>query len=105
MFGEILKNLIESRKITHEHLAKELGLERSTISKYVAGKHEPSILVIKKLAEFFEISIDQLLGSEIEYAINEGSTLDKDKILDILDELESCIDDTSCKIKKLKGNL
>lgn len=63
MFKQRLKELRKKQGITQEQLAQILGLERSTIGKY-EGKKEviPSAEVLNDIADYFEVSIDYLLG-------------------------------------------
>lgn len=49
---------------TQEDLAEMLDVTRQTISKWEQGINEPDISTLKKLSEVFEVSLDELLGSE-----------------------------------------
>ena len=91
MLGEKIKLYRENKKMTQNEIADILGVKPATISKYEAGTIEPNIESLKKLAEIFEVSVDQLLREkEDEFDIS------KINILDILREQKNM---------KLKGNL
>lgn len=61
--GEKIKELRKQKKLTQEDLAKLLGLNRTTISKWERpGGSEPDIATIKKLADIFGVTTDYLLG-------------------------------------------
>lgn len=62
MFHERLKNLREKEKITREHLAKALDITYSALSKYETGKREPDFDLLQKLATYFNVTTDYLLG-------------------------------------------
>lgn len=62
VFGEILRNLIENNDITQKQLAQDINAAPSTISSYVQGVREPDFETLKRLADFFDVSIDYLLG-------------------------------------------
>ena len=64
MLGDRIKLYRENRKMTQNDLADTLGVSAGTISKYESGSLEPSIESIKRLAELFEISIDELLNDK-----------------------------------------
>lgn len=49
--------------MTQEQLAKVLGITRSALSNYEIGNREPDFEITKKLASFFEVSVDYLVGS------------------------------------------
>ncbi|MDY0404388.1 helix-turn-helix transcriptional regulator [Virgibacillus sp. 179-BFC.A HS] len=61
MNKEKLKQLRESRGLTSEELAKELRFAKSIMWSYELGKKEPSILHLKKIASYFNVSTDYLL--------------------------------------------
>ena len=60
--GERLKLLREENKITQEQLAEHLGVGRPTIAGYETKGKQPSFEILDKIADFFNVSIDYLLG-------------------------------------------
>ncbi|MGB2870311.1 helix-turn-helix domain-containing protein [Psychrobacillus psychrotolerans] len=62
MFHERLKDLREKENITREHLAKALDITYSALSKYETGKREPDFDLLQKLATYFNVTTDYLLG-------------------------------------------
>ena len=64
MLGEKIKKYREEKKITQVEVAEVLGVKPATVSKYEAGTLEPNIESLKKLAELFEISVDELLRED-----------------------------------------
>lgn len=91
MLGEKIKKYRENKKMTQNEVAEVLGVKPATISKYETNTLEPNIESIKKLAEIFEISIDELLNDK-----GDEFDISKFNILDILREQKNM---------KLKGNL
>lgn len=61
-FGEILSSLRNEAKITQKDLANILGVSRGTIGMYEIGQRDPDTETLKKLAKFFNVSIDYLIG-------------------------------------------
>ncbi len=61
-FAERLKAERKKNNITQTQLAEKLYLDRSSISKYESGKQIPETPTLEKLADFFDVSIDYLLG-------------------------------------------
>ena len=58
-------NLISLRKInciSQEELAEKLGISRQTLSKYETGESVPDIEKCKAIADYFEVSIDDLVN-------------------------------------------
>ena len=62
VFGERLKQLRTDKNIGQNLLAKELGFSNASISYWETGKQLPSIEVVYKLAVYFQVSADYLLG-------------------------------------------
>ena len=65
-FRERLKFLRENyyvngKKLTQTQLANILGYGYTAISNYESGRNEPSISDLKKIADFFNVSLDYLL--------------------------------------------
>ena len=63
----IAKNIISYRKkmgLSQLELAKKLQYSNKNISKWVNGEATPSIFTLKRLAEVFGITVDQLITSE-----------------------------------------
>ena len=66
MFQDNLKTLRKSKGFTQEELAARLNVVRQTVSKWEKGQSVPDAEMLVKLAEIFEVSVSQLLGSRIE---------------------------------------
>lgn len=61
-FPKRLKMLIKERKLTQKQIANDLGIPASTFSGYVQGFSEPSLDTLIRLADYFKVSVDYLLG-------------------------------------------
>lgn len=66
-----LKELRELRKITRVELAENIGVTKLTILNWEHGTHEIKGSNAKKLAEYFNVSIPYLLGTDLIAKINE----------------------------------
>lgn len=65
MIGKIIKQLRKERDITQADLAKAVGVTTSSIGMYETGVRNPSYDVIVKLAKYFNVSTDFLLGNTV----------------------------------------
>ena len=63
-FNVKLQKLRTSKNLTQEELAEKLFVSRTAISKWESGRGYPSIDSLKAIAEFFNITIDELIGGE-----------------------------------------
>ena len=57
-----LKDLRKSRGETQENLSKYLGITAQAYPKYEYGLRKPSLETTAKLADYFGVSVDYLLG-------------------------------------------
>ena len=57
-----LKELRKSRKISQVKLAMDLNLNQNSISRYETGEREADYATLIALADYFDVSIDYLLG-------------------------------------------
>lgn len=55
-------------KTTQHQLAVFLGYVDGTISNWEKGIREPDLVDIKKIADFFNISVDDLLNKDLRYS-------------------------------------
>ncbi|MBQ7912360.1 MAG: helix-turn-helix transcriptional regulator [Clostridia bacterium] len=65
MVGNGLKEQRKMRGITQVELAKETGIPQSTLSAWEKGINIPNIADCIKLADFYGISLDELVGRNI----------------------------------------
>lgn len=61
-FHDILKNLRAEKGIGQKELAEALFTTVKTVSHWETGYTEPSIKQLIMLADYFEISLDELTG-------------------------------------------
>lgn len=69
-FAENLKNLRTSKGLTQTQLAQRLWLNKSIISAYENETRIPSLEVLIKLSNEFNVSMEYLLGIEREKTID-----------------------------------
>lgn len=62
MFQERLKQLRKDRKVTQVQLAAHLGYYHSAVVKWESGQCEPSYDILIKIADYFDVTLDCLLG-------------------------------------------
>lgn len=60
-----IKYLRKQRKLSQNELAVELGVNMATISTYERGRSEPNLATLTQIAEFFSVSIDELILKDL----------------------------------------
>lgn len=61
---EIFERLCKMHDVTLYKVGKETGIARSTLSDWKNGKSTPKQDKLKKIADYFGVTVDYLLGSE-----------------------------------------
>lgn len=64
MIRDALKAQRKQRGLTQMELAKETGIPQSTISAWEKGVNVPNVADCIKLADFYGISVDELIGRD-----------------------------------------
>ncbi len=85
MISKTLKELRAQKKVTQDDMANLLNIKRQTYSAYERGVSFPDVIALTKIAEFFGVSTDYLLGIKNITAENES----------ISDETQSLIESYS----------
>lgn len=94
-FAETLRALLTERKeigINLSTVADNLGISRQTLAQYRDGNNIPDIVVLGRMAEYFSVSADFLLGIK-----NDG------KIYSSIHNLEEVKRHIDKKINELRG--
>lgn len=61
LFGSKVRHERESKNISQQRLADEVGIARESIINYEAGKHSPSLEVAEKIADHLGVKLQDLL--------------------------------------------
>lgn len=62
--GSFLRELRKERGITQEQLAEQLNVSGRTISRWETGSNMPDISLLVEIAEFFDVSISEIINGE-----------------------------------------
>lgn len=73
-FENRIRELRNEKNIYQKELAKVIGVSSGAIAMYETGKRSPDKELLDKIANFFDVSVDYLLGRT-----NERATVDKIK--------------------------
>lgn len=58
--GHKIKELRKAKKLTQEQLALELGVSQGSVAVWEQEKFDPNLLSCVSMADFFNISLDEL---------------------------------------------
>ncbi|HIX24520.1 MAG TPA: helix-turn-helix domain-containing protein [Candidatus Lachnoclostridium avicola] len=74
MFAERLKHLRRSRELNQVQLARGLGVRKQSVSNWENDNIMPSVEMLERVANFFEVTTDYLLGRN--EGLDEGLAVD-----------------------------
>jgi transcriptional regulator with XRE-family HTH domain len=63
-FLERLRSLRKSRHLKQEEIAPLLGLSYRSYRRYETGESEPTLTALVEMADFFGVTLDDLVGRE-----------------------------------------
>lgn len=61
-FSTRLKELRKAKKVSQTSLGKEIGVTLKQIQRYESGENEPTLSILLRLSDFFDVSVDYLTG-------------------------------------------
>ena len=91
--GTFLKELRKEKGITQEQFAEHLGTSGRTISRWETGNNMPDISLLIEIAEFFDVSIPEIINGErksesmnkeskeVAETLSEYATAEKEKMI------------------------
>lgn len=68
-FKNVFKNLRIKSGYTQDGLAEAIGISRSAVSMYENGNREPDFETLERIADFFNVDMNYLLGSSTKTTI------------------------------------
>ena len=95
-FGDNLERIRKDKKVSQAKLGAALGLTQQMVSSYEKGTSSPNIEVLVKIADYFNVSLDALVGhvvntpsanspkARLSRYFEKLSDVDKDKCLTII---------------------
>lgn len=99
-FGERFKDERILKGLTQEQLAKKFFLNKSSISRYEKNSQLPEMSTLEKFADFFDVSIDYLLGKSDIKKIEQNIS---NKIVDEEKDIEQAIEETMEELMGQQG--
>ena len=86
-FYQVLMDLRKKSKLTQSQLAERIGISRSAIGNYENGIREPDFETLEKIADFFNVDMNYLLGE----SLSEKELYERYHVYSLTSELEQDI--------------
>ncbi len=75
--SERFKLLRKASGFTQTEVCKRLGIKQYNLSDYETGRASPSIEILLKMADLYEVSLDDLLNHNVDYLKSQtGANMD-----------------------------
>lgn len=85
-FGSKIQMLRKNHNLSQEKLAMILKINRNYLSRIETGKSEPTLSVLKNIAEYFKVDVASLMGIQIDNSNHE------EKIKKVVEGCRSLLD-------------
>ena len=79
-FATRLRELRKSNNVSQQKLSKYLNFGYTAIANYESGRNQPSLDTVKKIAQYFGVTVDYLIGAS-DYPRRENDITDKESEL------------------------
>lgn len=81
LLNEKISMIRKLNNLTQESFAEELGVSRQALSKWENGMSVPDVAMLIKIADYYNLTLDQLVRDDINFPIDESSqaTIDAEK--------------------------
>jgi transcriptional regulator with XRE-family HTH domain len=75
-----IKYLRKSKRLSQNSIAQKLGISRTSWSDYEKGRFEPTVSILKKISDYFEVCMDDIVSKDLErLAFSEKKTISNPK--------------------------
>ncbi|MFD7521416.1 helix-turn-helix transcriptional regulator [Paenibacillus chitinolyticus] len=64
MYGDKIAQLRNNWNLSQRRMAREVGIERAALSHYERNRREPNFQTIIRIADYFRVSVDDIIRHE-----------------------------------------
>lgn len=82
-----LKNIRKSRHLSQQDVANAIGIPVRTFCGYERKEREPTLEMLGKLADFFGVTVDELLGRTPQ--LFDDARVERPEVLDLFEQLSA----------------
>ena len=119
--NEVLKELRQQKGCKHKEMSEALGVSISQLSDYENGRKKLGMAMAIKLADFYNVTLDYIMGREVKQTIDNRSDIEKlaaennfsvddedflkqnqEQLVKLLKDKQSELDQKEARIKELE---
>lgn len=82
-----LLELRKQKNILQKDVAMACGISTRTYGSYESDEREPSIAMLNLLADYFNVTVDELLGRPVSHELFDEARIPKTKVQELFDQL------------------
>jgi transcriptional regulator with XRE-family HTH domain len=82
MFSDVFVQILEENGVSAYKLSKETGIPQSCLSDYKTGRAEPTAKNLKKIADYFGITVTELIEGKPQGSFFLGLTEEESRIIE-----------------------
>lgn len=82
-----IKELRKAKSMKQVELANAISVSQAALSGYETGKYEPDFYTLQRIAEFFNVSIDYILGRDEKKPAAEDSSGREKEFVQLFEKL------------------
>ncbi len=86
-----LREIRAKYNLNQTEIAKITGLSQKSISNYENNQTYPNVEALVKLADYFHVSVDELIGHEVPYTLNRVQFSEKQ--LEVIESIKDLTDE------------
>lgn len=86
--GDRIASLRRRMNLTQEGFSEKVGISRAALSHYEKNRREPDYETINRMADFFEVTTDYLLGRSDRESLTEKESEEYNEIISTIKKLE-----------------
>lgn len=84
--GLKIRELRKERRISQAEFGKIIGVSQTTVTAWETGRAEPASSYVAKLADYFNVTTDYLLGREVKQPANNSRNEKADLVAAHIDD-------------------
>ncbi len=100
MLGEQLKKLRTQKGLTQKELADYLHISKSSVGMWELDQRDPDTSMLLKLADFYGVTVDYLLGRETTTNTQQGMIAETIQKIETLSQLTASINQLAKQLKE-----
>lgn len=89
MLGNRIRELRKNANLTQKELADKLNISEQSVAHYESNRRSPDPTMLQKIANFFEVTVDYLIGNDLSEKLIKQEEENKQVVQAVIDGLSN----------------